>query len=122
MAKKSIKAKKLAEDFNVEYDEMRNMKNLIKNNEIIINATSAGMSPNTNESIINGNNLIKGKMVMDIVYKPTETKLIKLARKAKCSVITGDRMLIYQAIGQFKLWTKQEPDLKSMESALKKYL
>ncbi len=116
------KARILAKEFNVEYDNIKNMKNFIKNNEIIINTTSVGMAPDTNESIINGNNLIKGKIVMDLVYKPSETKLIKLARKSKCRVITGDRMLIYQAIGQFKLWTGQEPSFKSMEAALEKYL
>lgn len=116
------KAKTLAKEFNVGYDDLKNIRNLIKNNEIIINTTSVGMAPNTNESIINGKDLIKGKVIMDMVYKPSETKLIKLAKKAGCGVITGDRMLIYQAIGQFKLWTKQEPRFSLMESALKKYL
>lgn len=116
------KARILAKEFNVKFDGMENIKRLIKNNEIIINTTSVGMAPNTNESIINGNDLIKGKIIMDIVYKPSETKLIKLARKSKCSIISGDRMLICQAIGQFKLWTGQEPSFKSMESALKQHL
>ena len=116
------KARVLAKEFNVKFDGMKNIKQLIKNNDIIINTTSVGMAPNTNESIINGNSLRKGKIVMDIVYKPTETKLIRLARKSKCSVITGDRMLIYQAIGQFRLWTGQEPNFKSMESALTKQI
>ena len=116
------KAKILAKEFNVKFDDMENIKQLIQNNEIIINTTSIGMAPNTNESIINGNDLIKGKLVMDLVYKPSETKLIKLARKSKCSVITGDRMLVYQAIGQFKLWTGQEPSFKSMENTLIKHL
>ena len=115
-------AKILAKEFKVKFDGMENIKRLVKNNEIIINTTSVGMAPNANESIINGNSLRKGKIVMDIVYKPTETKLIRLARKSKCSVITGDRMLIYQAIGQFRLWTGQEPNFKSMESALKKQI
>jgi len=112
------KARILAKEFNVKFDGMENIKQLVKNNEIIINTTSVGMTPNTSESIINGSDLIKGKIVMDIVYKPAETKLIKQARKAKCSVITGDRMLIYQAIRQFKLWTGQEPDFRLMEKAI----
>ena len=116
------KARILAKEFNVKFDGMENIKQLVKNNEIIINTTSVGMAPNTNESLINGNDLIKGKLVMDLVYKPSETKLIKLARKSKCSVITGNKMLIYQAIGQFKLWTGQEPSFSSMESALKRHL
>ena len=116
------KAKILAKEFNVKFDGMENIKQLVKNNEIMINTTSVGMAPNTNESIINGNDLIKGKIVMDIVYKPIETKLIKLAKKAGCKVITGDRMLVYQAIRPFKLWTNHNPDFKLMESALEKHI
>ncbi len=112
------KAKNLADEFDTKAEGMENMKELIEQNDIIINTTSVGMAPNTNESIIKEKELIKGKIVMDIVYKPTKTKLISIAKKAKCETITGDRMLIYQAIGQFKLWTGKKPDFKLMESAL----
>lgn len=116
------KAKRLAKEFDIKYDKIKNMKKLIQNNGIIINTTSVGMAPNTNESVIKENDLVNGKIIMDIVYKPTETKLINQAKKANCKTITGDRMLIYQAIGQFKLWTGQEPNFKSMESALTKQI
>lgn len=122
------KAKLLAEEFKINYEKFDNMGKLIKNNEIVINATSIGMVPNTSESVIkeedflvpkyNNKNFFEKKIFMDIVYKPTETKLVKLARKNNLEVITGDRMLVHQAIGQFKLWTNQEPDFKLMKDAL----
>ena len=112
------KAKELALEFEVQFAEFKDKKALIRNNDIIINTTSVGMKPNINESIINEDELAEGKAIMDIVYKPAETKLIKMARKKRCEVITGDKMLAYQAIGQYKLWTKQEPDFKLMEKSL----
>jgi len=116
------KAKLLADEFKIKYKSIKKIKDLISNNKIIINTTSVGMIPNINESIIKEGYLVKGKLIMDIVYNPAETKLIKQARKAKCKAITGDKMLIYQAIGQFKLWTGKEPDFKLMKSVLLKYM
>jgi len=115
-------AESLAKEFNVNFDDIKNMKKLIGNKDIIINTTSVGMNPNINESIIKENEFSEGKLVMDIVYKPVNTKLIKLAKKAKCNVITGDRMLIYQAIKQFSLWTGKDPNFKMMESSLTKHM
>src|SRR3989338_2087474 len=94
------------------------MRELIKNNEIIINTTSVGMSPKPDESVISEKAMAGGKIVMDFFYKPIETKLIKIARKAKCMTITGDRMLAYQAIMPFRIWTKKEAGFNLMENAL----
>ncbi|MEK6949104.1 MAG: shikimate dehydrogenase [Nanoarchaeota archaeon] len=112
------KAKSLANEFNIKYGKIENMKELIKNSEIIINTTSVGMKPGPDESIIKEEDLAENKIVMDIVYKPIETKMIKMARKAKCVAITGDRMLAYQALEPFKMWTGQDADFELMENAL----
>ena len=111
-------AQSLAKEFEVECEEIGKMRELIKNNEIIINTTSVGMSPKPDESVISEKDMAGGKIVMDIVYKPIETKLIKIARKAKCMTITGDRMLAYQAIMPFRIWTKKEAGFNLMENAL----
>lgn len=116
------KAKSLADEFNIKYGKIENIKELIKNSEIIINTTSVGMNPNPDESIIKEGDLIEGKIVMDIVYKPIETKMIKIARKAKCIAITGDRMLAYQALKPFKMWTGHDADFNMMENALLKQI
>jgi shikimate dehydrogenase len=116
------KAKSLALEFDINCENIDNSRELIHKNEIIINTTNVGMNPNPNNSIINEEDLIPGKLVMDIVYNPIETKLIKFARNKGCKVITGDRMLIHQAIGQFELWTGIKPNFKDMEVALKKHL
>jgi len=116
------KAQELADEFEVDFDKFNNMNNLIKNNEIIINATSAGMSPNEEQSVLSEKDLVKGKIVMDIVYKPINTKLIRLAKKKGCKIITGDRMLIYQAVRQFELWTGVNPGFEEMEKELMKQI
>ncbi len=113
----SGKAEKLAKEFKVGFKEIKNMKELIAGNDIIINTTSVGMHPRPDDAVIKEDDLSE-KLVMDIVSAPIITKLIRLAKKNNCDVITGDRMLVHQAIGQFRLWTGKEPDFKIMEKAL----
>jgi len=114
------KAEKLANEFKVGFDEFSNVSKLVKENDIIINTTSVGMYPKENDSVLDGKDLFKGKIVMDIVYKPVNTKLIRMAKKKGCKTVTGDRMLIYQAVRQFELWTKINPGFKDMEKEMNK--
>ena len=96
----------------------KDIKKLAENSDVIINTTSVGMSPNENHSILDEKDLAKGRIVMDLVYKPVNTKLIRSARGKGCRTITGDRMLIYQAVRQFELWTGIYPGFESMEREL----
>ncbi|MBT4351394.1 shikimate dehydrogenase [archaeon] len=116
------KAKLLADEFNGSCSKFKELKKEINNNDIIINTTSVGMNPNNNECIIEEKIFPKNKIIMDMVYNPIETVLIKLANKNNCTIITGDRMLAYQAIGQFKLWTGVDPYFDLMQKALLEHL
>lgn len=112
------KATKLASEFKVNFGKFSNVGNLTRQNDIIINSTSSGMEPFQDSCILKENELPERKIVMDVVYKPAITKLIRLARRKKCQTITGDRMLIYQAVRQFELWTNINPGFKPMEKEL----
>ena len=89
--------------------------------DIVINATSVGMSlaegtPPT--SPVPENGLREGLVVMDIVYKPIETELVRAARQRGARIIHGGRMLLYQAARQFELYTGCPAPLAAMERAL----
>lgn len=58
------------------------------------------------------------EMVMDVVYTPLITPLIKAAKKAGLRTITGDKMFLYQAFDQFRLWTGKAAPEKVMKEAL----
>ena len=73
--------------------------------DVLINATSVGMHPNPSQSIIPREFLKTDLVVMDIVYNPVETKLVKDARAAGARVITGVEMLIHQGAASFEIWT-----------------
>jgi len=57
-------------------------------------------------------------VVMDIVYKPLMTPLLEAANNLGKKIVTGEKMLLYQAAAQFKLWTGMEAPVEVMESAL----
>ncbi len=85
------------------------------NFDIIINATSVGMSPNIDESPITDDCLHKGQVVCDIVYTPPHTKLLQMAEAKGCMAVTGEGMLVHQGLESFKKWFPKETENKTNE-------
>lgn len=99
------KAKKLAEEFNCNYGNLNNFKNI--DTDILVNATSVGMRPKINQTLI-PKKFLKNMVVFDVVFNPPKTRLIKDAESNNCKVISGIEMLLYQAAKQFELWTNKK--------------
>ena len=59
-----------------------------------------------------------GLTVMDIVYNPRDTRLLKDAKAAGCRTIPGLEMFLHQAAAQFELWTNQTAPVNVMRSVL----
>ena len=85
------------------------------NFDIIINATSVGMSPNIDESPITDDCLHEGQVVCDIVYTPPRTKLLQMAEAKGCKAVTGEGMLVHQGLESFKKWFPKETENKTNE-------
>lgn len=62
------------------------------------------------------------EVVMDVVYKPLKTPLIAAAEQLGKKFITGDKMFLYQAMEQFKLWIEKEAPVEVMGEALERVL
>jgi len=112
------KARKLAKKVNAEGSGSLKKLAEISSADILINATSVGMSPKINQSIIPKELLHNRLTVFDIVYNPKETRLLVEARERGCAVVYGYKMLLYQAALQFELFTGLKAPLKAMESVL----
>jgi 3-dehydroquinate dehydratase/shikimate dehydrogenase len=61
-------------------------------------------------------------LVVDTVYTPENTMLIKEARSRGCHVLTGVDMFVRQAALQFHLFTGQDPPVNLMRNVIKKAL
>jgi shikimate dehydrogenase len=84
---------------------------------ILVNATPVGMVPDINGIPITPDLLSRFEVVMDIVYQPLTTRLLKEAQARGCATIDGLQMLIHQATAQFELWTGQEAPVEVMARA-----
>lgn len=84
---------------------------------ILINATSAGMYPNIESSPVPSGLLHSDLCVMDIIYKPLETKLLKDAKSAGAKVVSGLEMLLRQGAVAFEIWTNYPAPLEVMRKA-----
>ncbi|MDD4121672.1 MAG: hypothetical protein PHE94_02105 [Eubacteriales bacterium] len=73
--------------------------------DLIINCTPVGMYPNLNESPLPTEN-IKTDIVIDMIYNPPETLLLKYAQELEIKGINGSLMLKEQAIKAHEIWNK----------------
>lgn len=83
--------------------------------DIVINATSVGMTPNENESPLPAECLHPTQVVCDIVYAPPHTKLLQMAEAKGCKTITGEGMLVHQGIESFRKWFPKETENRTTE-------
>jgi 3-dehydroquinate dehydratase/shikimate dehydrogenase len=90
--------------------------------DILINTTPVGMHPNVDETPMPAGSLRLGQIVMDTVYTPETTLLVKEARAKGCHVRTGVDMFVRQAEMQFKLFTDQEAPRDLMYKLVKRAL
>lgn len=84
---------------------------------ILINATPVGMAPDFHGLPIEPELLSRFQLVMDIVYRPLLTRLLREAQARGARIIDGLQMLIHQATAQFELWTGQSAPLETMAAA-----
>jgi shikimate dehydrogenase len=85
--------------------------------DILVNATSVGMHPHVDRSLVEPQWLKPNLAVMDIVYNPVETKLAKDAKAAGAKVVSGVEMLIYQGAESFEIWTGKSAPIEVMRTA-----
>lgn len=75
-----------------------------KGYDILINSTSLGMSVDQLQLPIDCNQLLIGKIVMDIIPGCEPTPFLIEAKRRGCTTISGNEMLMLQAIEQFLIW------------------
>ncbi|MBV8845860.1 MAG: shikimate dehydrogenase [Acidobacteriaceae bacterium] len=85
----------------------------------LIHATPVGMAPDGEGCLFES---IPAEIVFDMVYNPRQTVLLKRAKAAGCTVISGSEMLLEQALSQFEIFTGQSAPRAIMEAALERAL
>jgi len=84
--------------------------------DALVHATPLGMSPHPDGCLFNDE--IPADVVLDMVYNPRETLLLKRAAEQGLTVIPGIEMLLEQAAHQFEIWTGETAPRAVMREAL----
>ena len=89
----------------------------ISESALLLNATSVGMAPNTEGTIIEDTSLYHPDLIVSaVIYTPRETRFLQEAREAGCRTFNGMYMLLYQGAEAFRLWTGKEMPVKEIKA------
>jgi len=92
----------------------------LKDTDILVNCTSVGMHPNADQTLVKRKWLRDELTVMDIVYDPIETRLIRDSKDAGAKVIHGTEMLLFQGAASFEIWWGRPAPIEVMRNAILK--
>ena len=90
--------------------------------DIILNTTSVGMHPNVDATPVPRKALKPGLVVLDAVYNPLKTRLLREAEEAGCRTVPGLTWFVNQAALQFELWTSRRAPREVMEQVVRERL
>ena len=96
------------------------LPDLLDGADVLVNATSVGMEEN--RSPVPAGALHGDLAVLDAVYTPLETRLLREAAAAGATTIDGAWMLLYQGVEAFERWTDHEAPVEAMNEALRSAL
>ncbi len=77
-----------------------------KNYDLIINCTTLGMEKSVDKTPLADLSLAEGAGVVDMIYNPAETLLLRQCRQMGAKTMNGLGMLIYQGILAYELFTE----------------
>ncbi|MFB6203835.1 MAG: shikimate dehydrogenase [Candidatus Nanohaloarchaea archaeon] len=115
------KAEELAENVSRMGDAsghpLEDLEELVGKADILVNATSVGMEED--RSVVPAEHLHSDLTVLDAVYRPLETKLLRDAERKGAKTVDGAWMLLYQGTEAFEIWTGREAPVDAMNQALR---
>ena len=94
--------------------EKKTLKEKLSKADVLINATSVGMYPEVEETLVRGGEMHRGLTVMDMVYNPIETRLLREAREIGARTIDGVEMFVFQGAESLRIWLNIEPPVDLM--------
>jgi shikimate dehydrogenase len=110
------KGEKLAKDLGADFQPISKLNQTACH--ILINTTPVGMFPDTDAMPIRKQDLDKAMVVMDVVYNPLKTRLLRAAENIGCRTIDGVSMFVYQGAFQLELWTGMKAPVDVMRKAV----
>lgn len=99
-----------------------NLTAVLQPADVLVNATSLGMTPHTDQTPLPASLLRPDLTVFDIVYNPVKTRLLREAEAAGAQAIGGLDMLVGQGALAFEMWTGIKAPAELMKTEALKLL
>jgi shikimate dehydrogenase len=96
---------------------LEELESLLADADIAVNATSVGME--SDETPIPKEALHAELAVLDSVYVPIDTRLLREAREVGAETIDGAWMLLFQGVEAFEIWTGRDAPIDAMNQAMR---
>jgi shikimate dehydrogenase len=113
------KGEKLAREFSIHYLPFAKRGEFSA--QLLVNATSVGMPPDDNKTVVDKQGCERYNACMDVVVSAQKTLLIREMEELKKTVIPGFKMALYQGLAQFKLYTGASAPENIIENAINSY-
>lgn len=98
--------------------DLKALEKVLADADILVNCTPAGMHGFASKSPVHGGHIRRDMTVMDMVYNPVRTPLLRLAEIKGARAISGLEMFIRQGIESLRLWTGRAPPVGAIRRAL----
>ncbi len=85
--------------------------------DAIVNATPVGMHPRADESPLKPPEL-NCRLVFDLIYRPRETSLLRLAARRGIETVSGLDMFVAQGTAQWEIWMGERAPVAAMRDAV----
>lgn len=102
----------------IDYDSLKD----ISSTDILVNCTPCGMHPKIDCSPLEKEAVSHFSAVVDLIYNPSETLLLKYANQNNIKAVNGLYMLVAQAVAAVEIWLDQTIDGKIIDEIHKKLI
>jgi shikimate 5-dehydrogenase len=85
--------------------------------DAILNSTPVGMHPHPGKSPLAPGEL-NSHIVMDLIYRPQRTQLLKIAAGRGLQTVSGAEMFLAQGIAQWEIWSERRAPEAAMRGAV----
>lgn len=98
-----------------DYSDPEVLRRELKDSRLLVNGTSVGMAPKTDDCPINDASMLHPDLIVsDVIYNPRKTRLLETAEQVGCSTFNGLDMLLYQGAEAFWLWTGKRMPIEAV--------
>ncbi|EPH96557.1 shikimate dehydrogenase [Enterococcus faecalis 13-SD-W-01] len=103
----------------IDFSDEKQLAKDLAESRLLINATDIGMGSKKDETPLTHPEMFSAKLaVADLIYAPSETRLLKEAKHAGAVTLNGLGMLLHQGAAAFELWTGKKMPIETIRKEL----